>query len=130
MINHRHPQYATLNQTQIQAINLLHVAREAMLTAANNDVESAKAIYPSWMALEAVLQRLWGFPEDVNWVKFWYYPYCTCPTIDNNDAYPHGYYSYSGSCPIHGHKLAESSDSKELKDVLEKTLGINKGKKK
>ena len=129
MINHQHPQYETLTHAQVQAINLLHVSREAMLTAANNDVNSAKAIYPSWLALEAALQRLWGFPEDVNWVKTWHYPHCTCPKMDNDDSYPHGYYTYSGSCPIHGKMLLEtSSDSKELRDVISKAL--KKGKKK
>ena len=128
MINHKHPQYQLLNANQIQAINLMHVAREAMLTAANNDVKSAQAIYPSWLALETALQRLWGFSENINYVRTWTYPHCSCPKIDNEDSYPHGYYVSSGSCPIHGSAVepAEDKKSMELKDVLTKAL--KKGK--
>jgi len=117
MINHRHPQYKTLDQNQIQAINLLHVAREAILTAANNDVKSAKAIYPSWMALETALQRLWGFAEDTNYIKFWYYPHCTCAKFDNDDNYPYGLYIINGSCPIHGKEMNDGGSSAIKKGI-------------
>jgi len=125
MINYRHPQYETLDEEQIQAINLMHISREAMLTAANNDVNSAKAIYPSWVALETALQRLWGFTEDISYVKFWHYPHCTCPKIDNDDLYPSGLYVFNNSCPIHG-TVVETNDSKELKDIIAKALEKSK----
>lgn len=113
MINPRHPQYPTLDKDQIQAINLLHVAREAMHTAAYNDLKSAQAIYPSWLALEASLQRLWGFTEDSNYIRTWDYPHCTCPKMDNDDNYPHGYYTYSLNCPIHGQLLSKKGTGKK-----------------
>lgn len=110
MINTLHPQYKHLTKDQVQSINLLHISREAMLTAASNDLESAKTIYPLWLALEAALQRLWGFPENVRYVRTWEYPYCKCPKIDNEDRYPSGEYIVNSKCPIHGQDIKDENN--------------------
>jgi len=52
--------------------------------------------------LEFALQRLWGFPEDKNYHRWWYHSKCSCPKMDNDDAYPTGYSYISGDCPLHG----------------------------
>jgi hypothetical protein len=52
--------------------------------------------------LEFQLQRAWKFTEDINYHKFWEMPGCSCAKLDNNDAWPTGYYSRSGGCLIHG----------------------------
>lgn len=52
--------------------------------------------------LEFELQRLWRFPEDARWHRFWDIPKCLCPKLDCSDNWPHGpYYVYQG-CPLHG----------------------------
>lgn len=50
---------------------------------------------------EFELQRVWGFPLDANYHRWWEYPKCACPKMDNNDAYPLGYYTTSKNCPLH-----------------------------
>jgi hypothetical protein len=52
--------------------------------------------------LEFKLQELWGFSQDAKFHRFWDTPKCKCAKIDNEDAYPTGYYSISGNCPLHG----------------------------
>lgn len=62
--------------------------------------------------IEFSLQRLWGFPEDINYHRFWELPKCTCPKLDNEDAYPTGYYVRVQSCPLHGFNN-QSNNNKE-----------------
>ena len=52
--------------------------------------------------LEFLLQEAWKFPRDANFHRFWEMPHCTCPKMDNEDAYPSGYYVKNLSCPVHG----------------------------
>lgn len=104
MINKQHPNYASLNQHEIDAINYLHIAREAIFNAAEKNEYIAKELYLCWMELEATLQVIWGFPQNTNYIRTWYYPHCTCPKIDNDDNYPHGHYVTNEECPIHGNK--------------------------
>jgi hypothetical protein len=52
--------------------------------------------------IEFELQDLWGFPRDARYHKFWLRPKCTCPKLDNEDAYPTGFYTTNQECPIHG----------------------------
>jgi hypothetical protein len=109
MINEKCSKFKDLNNEQVYAINLLHDAREIMFTAAETTIDNAKAIYPAWLALEAALQRLWGFDEDATYIKIWNYPHCSCPKIDNDDTYPFGYYTFNNDCPIHG-KIYEQTN--------------------
>jgi hypothetical protein len=51
---------------------------------------------------EFELQKLWGFPEDSKFHRFWHTPKCTCPKLDNDDNYPSGYYSINLQCKLHG----------------------------
>lgn len=53
--------------------------------------------------LEYELQRLWKFPEDARYHRFWERPKCTCPKMDNMDSYPYMFY-INGNCPLHGRK--------------------------
>jgi hypothetical protein len=59
--------------------------------------------------VEFELQRLWGFKEDARFHKFWEYPKCTCPKMDNNDSYPSGRYSIHSNCPLHGYETSSGS---------------------
>ena len=51
--------------------------------------------------IEFELQGLWKFPLDKNFHRFWEYPKCTCPKLDNADWYPHLQH-ISADCPLHG----------------------------
>ena len=70
--------------------------------------------------LEFKLQSLWGFPQDVNFHRFWEVPKCQCPEMDNEDAYPTGYYVISGGCPIHGMELGTFGCSATVYEKEEK----------
>ena len=61
-----------------------------------------KELYKEWMSVERKLQDLWGFDEDDDKIKFWTFPACSCPKMDNNDRYPYGYYIVNDGCLIHG----------------------------
>jgi hypothetical protein len=63
---------------------------------------SASTYVELWEQNEYRLQELWGFPKDPNYHRFWEMAGCTCPKMDNEDAYPTGYYTRSGNCPLHG----------------------------
>lgn len=52
--------------------------------------------------VEFELQRLWKFDENDKFHRFWDTPKCQCPKMDNDDAYPTGYYVTNLSCPLHG----------------------------
>ena len=105
MVNKNHPTYKDLMPDAELAINLLHIVRYLLFTAAEKDIVVAKKLYPLWMENEKTLQKLWGFEEDLNYIKTWYYPHCTCTVMDNDDAYPTGYYVYDTGCPIHEAEL-------------------------
>ena len=51
---------------------------------------------------EYELQKLWKLPLDIKFHRYWETPKCTCPKIDNQDQYPHGYYLTQINCPLHG----------------------------
>lgn len=53
-------------------------------------------------AIESSLQNLWDFEQNINYYRFWEVPHCLCPLMDNNDAYPTGYYTVNSNCPVHG----------------------------
>jgi len=60
-----------------------------------------KSLASDLTEIEFELQELWGFSKDKMFHRFWEYPKCTCPRLDNIDAYPHMRY-ISISCPLHG----------------------------
>lgn len=91
----------------VRQINILHDVRESLHNClANMDVCTyntlAREIVKLLYEIEAELQRLWKFPVNPDYYKFWNVPACTCQIMDNEDAYPTGYYSINLNCPLHG----------------------------
>jgi hypothetical protein len=64
------------------------------------DVPKLRKLAEKITKLEFHLQRLWGFPEDINFHKGWLLPGCSCPSMDWSDAYPHQRV-ISGGCCLH-----------------------------
>ncbi len=64
--------------------------------------ESLHLLDIQYTQVEFDLQELWKFRKDRKFHRFWNRPQCGCPTMDNEDAYPTGYYVISGGCKIHG----------------------------
>jgi hypothetical protein len=71
----------------------------------NTDVSNVKALkeYAEQLTeIEYTLQRLWGFPENSAYHKFWLLPHCKCPRMDNQDRYATGCSIIDTECPVHG----------------------------
>lgn len=65
------------------------------------DPDLLKSLAQDLTEIEFHLQELWKFPRDANFHRFWEYPKCTCPKLDNADDYPHMQHINLG-CPLHG----------------------------
>ena len=75
-----------------------------MLYEMIEDSSSTREMYELGKDLTLVefhLQKLWGFEKDSRYHKWWYYPKCLCPKLDNDDNYPSGMYYVAGNCPLH-----------------------------
>lgn len=59
--------------------------------------------------IEEELQRLWGFPVDSAYYHFWRVPGCQCSKLDNEDAWPTGYYVRNLGCQVHWKKFMEGN---------------------
>ena len=102
MINKAHPKYEDLTEEQEESIDALHQVRNILEKTASVSPDLAKKLYRLWYENEMTLQILWGFIPDYTLIKYWNYPHCLCPKLDNDDAYPTGYYVVNQGCPVHG----------------------------
>ena len=103
MINQNHPKAKELSAATQHVINHLHILRDEIKLMAEQNEELAVKLWPLWEANEFAIQDLWGFEKNSANHKDWYkFPYCTCPKLDNNDAFPYRQY-VKASCPIHGY---------------------------
>ena len=48
------------------------------------------------------LQKIWNFPVDDNYHRWWEVPHCVCPSLDNSERYGTPYRIINGDCPVHG----------------------------
>lgn len=112
MINEELADERNINSKDRFKIECLHNARENMHSAlyqahASFNRKLVKAIADVLPQIEEELQKLWGFPVDINYYKFWEVGGCVCSKIDNSDNYPHGYYVVNNSCWLHGEEKNE-----------------------
>lgn len=103
MINMQLANERKLSDEDIKNIIYRQKYRETLAEMYTSGKYSARLYQEEWTANEFELQKLWGFPEDQQYHKFWKMQGCTCPKMDNEDAYPTGFYVNNGSCPLHGH---------------------------
>jgi hypothetical protein len=88
-----------------EAIDHLHLVRafiEEEASCPDTKKEKLLKLYDLWFLNEQTLQKLWKFKRDPNFIKFWAFPQCTCPKLDNEEKYPYGRYIASMDCIIHG----------------------------
>lgn len=88
----------------LTAIKAEHVIKLNIYEAIKQEVDKAalKCYAQNLTDLEFRLQKLWGFPKDARFHKWWWTPKCECAKMDNDDAYPSGCYTVNLSCPLHG----------------------------
>jgi hypothetical protein len=118
------PNQVAINEIHDTRRDIFNSVEKMMKTGYKKEAHPTifKELYDEWMQLERDLQFLWGFDLDDNKIKFWNFPACSCPTMDNNDAYPYGYYTISGDCIIHG--VQDNVQDVTNGDVFD-ALGIN-----
>jgi hypothetical protein len=93
-----------LSKDAIENLKMLHRERLTI----EEDMEKTdsckrmKYLFAEWTQNQFDLQKKWGFPEDLRYHRFWELPRCECPRLDNEDAYPTGFYVINQNCPIHG----------------------------
>lgn len=77
---------------------ILLSSKGELLTRADYDIISEQIT-----ELEFELQRLWGFPQDKEFHKYWLsVGHCECPPLDNLERLGYGRIINLG-CPVHGH---------------------------
>jgi len=92
-----------ISDEQLEIIKALHVERyeteRVMETAA---VEDLKDLASYLVGIDQRLQHAWKFEYNPNMYRFWDVPRCLCPSVDNSDRYPTGFYIINKRCPLHG----------------------------
>ena len=94
-----------LSESEVEQILRLHEHRLticAKMRALPSDNPKIKAYAKDLEQIEFLLQDAWKFPRDAKFHRFWETPHCTCPKMDNADAWPSGYYVKTIDCPVHG----------------------------
>ena len=93
-----------LNDDQITHILKLHELKLAIfyMMEKKEDSEELKSLADRVTQVEYRLQDAWGFPRNIDYHRFWEMPKCTCPKMDNDDAWPSGHYVINFGCPVHG----------------------------
>lgn len=95
-----------LDETTREVIDKLHMLRSLLELESNcrNTDITQKELYNIWFDNEKLLQKLWNFEDNSNFIKFWNFPACTCDRarMDQEERYPYGPYIMFKDCPIHG----------------------------
>lgn len=89
--------------TNLEAIKEKHVERIHLhkTMEKETDPDLLKLYDELYTLIEYELQDLWRFNRDKLYHMIWKRPHCTCPVLDNHDAYPHLRYINKG-CILHG----------------------------
>jgi hypothetical protein len=75
------------------------------------------------------LQRLWGFPQDRNYHRYWkHIKGCTCPKRDNEDPMYFGRRITVSDCPWHGsNSCVECGNTESVGHKMSCSKRYNKG---
>lgn len=107
MISTKLAEQRNISKEDILKLERLHVVRDSLHYAVEqaygaDNRKIVKAIADVLPAIEEELQKLWKFPVNNSYYKFWSAPMCSCPVMDNEDNYPHGPYVVNNGCWLHG----------------------------
>ena len=89
----------------LEELKRSHVLKYMIFEAAKNtdDQETLRALAKIFERLEFAQQRLWGFPEDSSHHRWFDFPQCACPKMDNAERLgTSAGQIINTSCPIHG----------------------------
>jgi hypothetical protein len=88
-----------LTEEEVVEIGILHVKLDSVTRNPYDHDDPVKLIEE----IEFNLQRLWKFPQDKNFHRYWYaISGCTCPKSDNNERVGTKYKVINNGCKWHG----------------------------
>lgn len=87
----------------VAKIRQLHRRRKAIVgTMEETEKSDLKRLAAMITKIDFKLQKLWGFPYNANFHRFWLLPGCECPKVDNEERYGTKYFIFVDNCLIHG----------------------------
>lgn len=103
-LNERLIERQRITAEQLSALKMSHQVRHMLFEAAKATTEplKLKMLAALFEALEFEQQELWNFPRDRNFHRWFDFPGCTCPKMDNAQWLGFDRRIRVQSCPIHG----------------------------
>lgn len=89
---------------QLSALKMSHQLRHVIFEGAKSTTEplKLKMLAAMFEALEFEQQELWNFPRDKNFHRWFDFPGCLCPKLDNAGMIGIDRRIRAQNCPIHG----------------------------
>lgn len=87
-----------LKESHVERLRIFQEAR------ATTDVPTLQRLAAEFEKLEFRQQALWGFPQSSDFHRWFEFPGCDCPKMDNEDRLGTSYRVISETCVIHGNK--------------------------
>lgn len=91
---------------RLASIKVLHKERHGYIQRMK-DIDPSEKDVLRWFAkkiteIDEELQKLWQFPVNRDYHKWWEVPHCVCGVLDAKDSYGTPYRHINGQCPVHG----------------------------
>lgn len=115
-LNERLAERQKVTDEQLEALVMSHQLRFMLHEAALAGMRRPlilKMVARVCDALEQEQQKLWNFPVDANYRRFWEMPGCACPKLDNAERIGTPNKIINRGCQIHG-----DGDPVEIKDAV------------
>ena len=84
-----------------EVIEILFEFKEA-IAGMSSPYSNFKEMHQDLHELDFSIQEAFGFPQNKDFHRFWEYPGCSCPYIDNFDTWGTSSHYYNENCPVHG----------------------------
>jgi hypothetical protein len=93
-----------IDDLTVDRIKKLHTIKNCFLDLMHleNDSKKLKDLTSKITQIEFQLQKLWNFPQDEYYHRFWELPKCECPKMDNIECYGTGHRYINPQCRLHG----------------------------
>lgn len=105
-----------------QLKHVLFAGAKDVLTEPKTEGRSIKLrlLAKMFSTLETEQQRLWNFPLDTSYHRFFDFPGCSCPKLDNAERLGSGFVIRATDCEIHGGEIARppTAEQKAIADLL------------
>lgn len=105
LLNERLANRQKITLEQLEALKESHVLAHTIKEQARNSIGKPlklRMLAAVFEALEFEQQKLWNFEPNADFHRFFDFPGCTCPKLDNIDRLGSPYKVYNKACLIHG----------------------------